>query len=116
MLMDDLKRMIKELTEDEVKSLLYLFFLRIQMVEETKLDLDEQLVKDLKKIYHDFLNYKRNQLPNVQNQSYKVLHLVFGDSPSGSLKIGLKEMGFAKRRRYHLIFGFIFYWPRLAIT
>ncbi|MBP1933206.1 DUF1835 domain-containing protein [Ammoniphilus resinae] len=93
MLMDDLKKIVKESTEDEVKSLLYLIFLRIQMVEETKQDLDEQLVKDLKKIYHDFLNYKRNQLPNVQNQSYKVVNLVFGDSPSGSLKIGLKEMG-----------------------
>lgn len=62
------------------------------MLEETDRYTEGQFVTDLKKTYHDFLNYKRNQTAVENNKSYKVVHILFGDSASGSLKGALKEM------------------------
>jgi hypothetical protein len=91
-LINEIKRMIKNSTEDEVKSLLFQILLRINMMEETNQYTKGQFVDDLKKTYKDFLNYKRNQTGVKNNKIYKVVHILFGDSASGSLKNTLKEM------------------------
>lgn len=92
-LINELKRILKDSTEDEVKSLLFQMFLRIHSVEEIEQYSEEQLVIDMKKTYNDFLNYKKNQANIAKNTHYKTAHIVFGDSPAGSLRMGLKEMG-----------------------
>src|SRR5690606_31372488 len=79
--------------DDEVKSLLFQTLLRINMLEEADQYTEGQFVADLKKTYNDFLNYKRNQTDFKKNKNYKVVHILFGDSASGSLKNALKEMG-----------------------
>lgn len=88
-MIDELKGIIKNTAEDEVKSLLFQTFLRINMLEETDQYTEGQFVTDLKKTYNDFLNDKRNQ---TDNKNDKVVHILFGDSASGSLKRVLKEM------------------------
>ncbi len=92
-LINELRNLVKNSTEEEVKSLLFQMFLRIQMVEETEQYLEGQLVIDMKKSYSDFLNYKKNQANIDENTHYKAVHIVFSDSPAGSLRIVLKEMG-----------------------
>src|SRR5690554_957349 len=91
-LIDELKRILKNSLDDEVKSLLFQILLRINMLEETEEYTEGQFVTDLKKTYNDFLNYKRNQTDLKNNKDYKVVHILFGDSASGSLKRALKEM------------------------
>ncbi len=91
-LIDELKRILKNSPDDEVKSLLFQILLRINMLEETEEYTEGQFVTDLKKTYNDFLNYKRNQTDLKNNKDYKVVHILFGDSASGSLKRALKEM------------------------
>lgn len=91
--MFELKRILKDTPEDEVKSLLFQILLRINMFEETDQYTEGQFVADLKKTYNDFLNYKRNQTDFKNNINYKVVHILFGASASGSCKNALKEMG-----------------------
>lgn len=91
-MIDELKRILKNSPDDEIKSLLFQILLRINMLEETDQYTEGQFVADLKKTYIDFLNYKRNQTDIKSNKSYKVVHILFGDSASGSLKRVLKEM------------------------
>ncbi|WP_042148359.1 DUF1835 domain-containing protein [Paucisalibacillus sp. EB02] len=91
-MIDELKRILKNSPDDEVRSLLFQFLLRINMHNETEQYTDVQFVADLKKTYSDFLNYKRNQTDIKNNKNYKVVHILFGDSASGSLKTALKDM------------------------
>lgn len=61
-MIDELKRILKNSTDDEVKSLLYQTLLRINMLEEADQYTEGQFVADLKKTYNDFLNYKKTKL------------------------------------------------------
>lgn len=92
-MIDELKRILKNTPEDEMKSLLFQILFRINMLEETDQYTEGQFVADLKKTYNDFLNYKRNQTDLKNNKNYKVVHILFGDSASGSFRNALKEMG-----------------------
>lgn len=97
--MDELRNIVKNSNEEEVKSLLFQFLLRINRLEEIEQYSEKQLVMDLKKIYSDFLNYKKSQA-NIRNSTnYKAVHIVFGDSASGSLKFVLKEMGLQQKEQ-----------------
>ncbi|WP_071394778.1 DUF1835 domain-containing protein [Bacillus tuaregi] len=90
-MIDELKRIVKHLPDDEVRTLLFQTFIRIQMLDETDRYSEEQFVVDLKRTYHDFLNFKRNQAERTGN-SCKVVHILFGDSASGSMKRVLEEI------------------------
>ncbi|MGM0829182.1 MAG: DUF1835 domain-containing protein [Bacillota bacterium] len=85
-MIDQLKKLVEHSTEDEVKSLLFHMLLRINMAQETD---QAQLLKDLKNTYQDFVEYKRSQAET--EKTYEAVHILFGDSASGSLKMTLKE-------------------------
>jgi hypothetical protein len=85
-LIDQIKKLVQHSTEDEVKSLLFHMLLRINMAQETEQD---QLVIDLKNTYQNFVEYKRSQA--LTEKTYEAVHILFGDSASGSLKMTLKE-------------------------
>ncbi|TYS89845.1 DUF1835 domain-containing protein [Rossellomorea aquimaris] len=85
-MIDQIKKLVEHSTEDEVKSLLFHMLLRINMAQETEQD---QLVIDLKNTYQNFVEYKRSQA--VTEKTYEAVHILFGDSASGSLKMTLKE-------------------------
>ncbi|GIN23413.1 DUF1835 domain-containing protein [Siminovitchia fordii] len=90
-MINELKELVKNSSEDEVKSLLFQILLRINMVKETKYS-EGKFTNDLKKIYTDFLNYKSAKTINENEKDYEVVHIIFGDSPSGSLKMVLRDM------------------------
>ena len=97
--MDELRNIVKNSNEEEVKSLLFQILLRINRLEEIEQYSEKQLLMDLKKIYSDFLNYKKSQA-NIRNSTnYKAVHIVFGDSASGSLKFVLKEMDLQQKEQ-----------------
>lgn len=87
---DEMKEMINHLDDTELKSLLLQVFLRMQLVEERKGYSEQQFFLDVKNTYTDLLAYKNNQASNLQTQ-FHTTHLVFGDSPAGSLRVALKE-------------------------
>jgi len=86
-LIKEIKELVMKSSEEEVKSLLFHILLRISMEQN-----DEDLVKDLKSTYSNFLNYKDEQKQLEDEKDYKAAHVVFGDSSSGSLKIALRDM------------------------
>ncbi|MGD6801820.1 DUF1835 domain-containing protein [Rossellomorea aquimaris] len=90
-MIDELKRILKSTTEEEAKSLLLQTLYGIHMNKEVTEYTDSDLAADVKRTYNDFLQYKRKQATE-QRHDYKSYHLVFGDSPAGSLKQALKKM------------------------
>ena len=97
-LLDEMKGTINDLEETELKSLLFQFYLRMQLVEERKGYSEQQFFLDIKKTYHNLLEYKKNQA-SVEQQQFHTTHIVFGDSPTGSLKIALKELGLQQQEK-----------------
>ncbi|WP_042348636.1 DUF1835 domain-containing protein [Bacillus massiliigorillae] len=89
-MIDEIKSFVKNSSEDEVRSLLFLILFNINMIEESNFS-EEQFTQNLKKIYKDFLNYHSTKSITPE-KNYKVAHIVFGDSPSGSLKMMLRDM------------------------
>lgn len=87
-----MKNMINHLEDAELKSLLLQIFLRMQTVEERKGYSEQQFFLDIKNTYNDLLAYKKNQV-SIEQEQFHTTHIVFGDSPTGSLKIALKESG-----------------------
>lgn len=87
-----MKGMIQHLEDEELKSLLFQFFLRMQAVEERRGYSEQQFFLDIKSTYNALLEYKKNQVNVELNTQFHTTHIVFGDSPAGSLKIALKEL------------------------
>ncbi|MFJ7698982.1 DUF1835 domain-containing protein [Lysinibacillus fusiformis] len=83
----EIKEQVMGSSEDEVKSLLFQILLRMSTEQN-----DEDLIKDLKSTYSNFLRYKKEQKQLEDAKDFKVAHIVFGDSPSGSLKNALSDM------------------------
>ncbi|MFJ8064602.1 DUF1835 domain-containing protein [Psychrobacillus sp. NPDC096426] len=83
-MINKIKNIVEKLSEQEAKSLLLQHLYRIQLLEETKYP-EDKFLEDLKKEYHDLLQFASK--PGQTN--YNTIHIVFGDSPAGSLKIAL---------------------------
>ena len=88
-----MKDTIYHLDEKELKSLLFQFFIRMQVVEEKEVYSEQQFFLDIKNTYDKLLQNRRNQLSSSQHTQFHTTHIVFGDSPTGSLRIALKELG-----------------------
>ncbi len=95
----EIKDAIHHLEEKELKSLLLQFFLRMQIVEEEKGYSEQQFFLDMKNTYYDLLAYKKNMESVEQQTLFRATHIVFGDSPTGSLKISLKELGVQQQEK-----------------
>ncbi|MGM0845613.1 MAG: DUF1835 domain-containing protein [Bacillota bacterium] len=90
-MIDELKRIVKNTSEEEAKSLLLLTLSCMDLHDETAGYSDSDLSEDVKKTYQDFLDTKRNQAA-IQHRDYKVYHILFGDSSAGGVKMALKEV------------------------
>ncbi|AMO85184.1 DUF1835 domain-containing protein [Solibacillus sp. FSL K6-1781] len=95
---NELNAVIDQLEGKERKALLMQIFLRMQVVEERNGYSEEQFFLDIKNTYNNLLEYKKNQA-NVEPVQYQATHIVFGDSPSGSLKFALKKLGLSHQER-----------------
>ncbi|MEO4052775.1 DUF1835 domain-containing protein [Solibacillus sp. CAU 1738] len=96
---NEIKNTINNLDEKELKSLLLQFFLRMQTVEERKGYSEQQFFSDIKNTYNGLLVYKKNQASVEQQTQFHSTHIVFGDSPTGSLKIALKELALNQQEK-----------------
>lgn len=98
-LLNEMKDMINHLDEKESKSLLLQFFIRMQLVEEGKGYSEQQFFLDLKNTYNDLLEYQKNQANIKRHTQFHTTHIVFGDSPTGSLKMALQELGLHEKEQ-----------------
>lgn len=103
-MLNELKRITKSLDEETAKSLLFQILLRIEMLKETEYP-DKEFTKDMKKIYDDFLSFTKRE--KVIQEDCEVVHIVFDDSSSGSLRVMQNEMGRLEMEKI-LSFGEIF--------
>jgi Domain of unknown function (DUF1835)/Protein of unknown function len=95
---DKLKKAIKELPEEEVKSLLFHVLLRTKLLRETAYS-ETEFVNDIENIYDAIFDRSRERSGMTQEGDYQMVHILFGDSPAGSLKCALKEMGVSKEEK-----------------
>lgn len=95
---DKLKKAIKELPEEEVKSLLFHVLLRTKLLRETAYS-ETEFVNDIENIYDAIFDRSRERSEMTQEGDYQMVHILFGDSPAGSLKCALKEMGVSKEEK-----------------
>ena len=96
---EEMKYMIKHLNEDELRSLLLQFFLQMHTVEEKNDYSAQQFFLDIKKTYNHLLEDQKNQANVEPHTQFQTTHIVFGDSPTGSLKIALKTLGLNQQER-----------------
>ncbi|MFE8695985.1 DUF1835 domain-containing protein [Cytobacillus sp. FJAT-53684] len=95
---EKLKKAIKELPEEEAKSLLFYVLLRVDLLRETEYS-ETEFVRDIENIYDMVFDRSRERLRMTQEENYQMVHILFGDSPAGSLKYALKEMGVSKEEK-----------------
>ena len=91
-MLDEMRNMIYQLDEKELKSTLFLFYCRVQAVEEGNGYSEQQFFSDIKKSYNDLLESGKNNANDDRNAQYEATHIVFGYSPMGSLRWALKEL------------------------
>ncbi|KOP81147.1 DUF1835 domain-containing protein [Cytobacillus solani] len=95
---DKLKKAIKELPEEEAKSLLFHVLLRMNLLRETEYS-EKEFVSDIENIYDMVFDRSRERAEMSQEGNFQMIHILFGDSPAGSLKYALKEMGVSKEEK-----------------
>lgn len=81
-----IKKSIEQLTEQEAKSLLFQHFLRLQMLEEKNYP-ESEILTSMKKECQALLKHASE----TKQHPYHTVHVAFGDSPAGSLKIALPK-------------------------
>jgi hypothetical protein len=95
---DQLKKGIKELPEEEVRSLLFHILLRMNLLRETEYS-ETEFISDIENIYETVFKISRERSESSQEGDIHMTHILFGDSPAGSLKYALKKMGLSKREK-----------------
>ncbi|WP_162595855.1 DUF1835 domain-containing protein [Bacillus sp. CGMCC 1.16541] len=84
-MIDELKKLVNDLEEDEAKSLLFHLLYRVKMFNDPVYPNDE-VIKSLQYTTEGFISMKTNTPTPITSD---VVHIVFGDSPKGSLGIAL---------------------------
>ncbi|CAH2715618.1 hypothetical protein BACCIP111895_02802 [Neobacillus rhizosphaerae] len=82
----DLRNSINRLTESEAKTILLHTLMRIEMIQESN-ESQKQMIADLFSWCNEILRLNRR---NVKRE-YKTVHIVCGESPAGSLRVGLER-------------------------
>ncbi|ARK29611.1 DUF1835 domain-containing protein [Halalkalibacter krulwichiae] len=88
-MINELKKKIEHLHEEEAKELLFHLLLKMNMLESTSSFQEVQLT-ELKTFYQDLLE---KQGSSIVESQYQKAHIVFGDSASGCLKSVLEQLG-----------------------
>jgi hypothetical protein len=99
---EKLKKDIKELPENEAKSLLFHILIRLNLVKET--DYSEiDFISDVEKIYETVFNLSKERLKAKEEENFQKVHILFGDSGAGSLRMALKKM---KKSQFEKVISF----------
>lgn len=95
-MINDIKKAIEQLSEEHAKSVLLQSMIRIHMIHEQGGN-NQKMIDDLVHWQQEVLRMAKNQHTYVE-RPYQTVHLVCGESPAGSLKVGLdrhqKVIGF----------------------
>ena len=95
-MLKDLRRIVNELKESEAKSLLLIIFLKVKMLEETDYS-QKQFSDEMCEMYKEFLDI--SQARNKIGETYQTIHIVFGDSSRGTLRVALKDLGLEPKEK-----------------
>lgn len=91
----DLRSSINQLSESEAKTILLQTMIRLALIQESK-EPPQQMIDDLHSWYKGILTFSENN--RKVEREYKAVHIVCGESPAGSLRVGLgrenKVIGF----------------------
>ncbi|MGN7479694.1 DUF1835 domain-containing protein [Solibacillus silvestris] len=102
----ELKEAIGKLPEREAKSLLFHILLKLEISRGTDY-LEKKFISELEEIYEPVFDIERKRAEMPHEQSCRMVHIVFGLSGAGSLKMALKIMKVHKWEQV-IIFGDIF--------
>ncbi|MEH6944619.1 DUF1835 domain-containing protein [Bacillus sp. JJ722] len=105
---EKMKKIIKELPEDEAKSLLFHVYLRLNLVKETDYS-ETSFLNDVGKIYKTIFDISKERSEIKKDVGFQTCHILFGDTFSGGLKVCLKEMGMDKKEKV------ISFWDKFSI-
>lgn len=89
----EIRKAVEELSTDDVRQALKLVMLQIETAEQN-LEAREDLFNNLKELYDSLLNSQNNNKRELDSAVTKI-HIVFGDSVAGSLKLAIKQLGLA---------------------
>ncbi|MGM7636794.1 DUF1835 domain-containing protein [Bacillus sp. Hm123] len=95
---EELKKIIAELPNEEAKSLLFHVLLRLNLMQETDYS-EKAFVYDVEKVYEMILRLSKERSEMKKEEQFQRVHILFGDSPAGSLKVALKTLGVNKVER-----------------
>ncbi|MBS4209490.1 DUF1835 domain-containing protein [Bacillus sp. FJAT-50079] len=85
---EQLKKIINEMPEEEAKSLLFHVFLRVSLMKDTTYS-NNEFVNDMENLYDKVLELHNKEM----KEDVERVHLLFGDSAAGSLRVALKDLG-----------------------
>src|SRR3954447_13582106 len=85
--LNQLKQAISKLDEREAKALLNLIFIRAEQYEE------DEMTRILQSMKKSLIQVSRNEEKIEHRQT---VHILFGDSPAGSLKAAFRNNPYAK--------------------
>ncbi|MHC8516877.1 DUF1835 domain-containing protein [Sporosarcina sp. ITBMC105] len=92
MKIEELKRVVEEMPEGEVKSLLFHILLRLKFVKETTYS-EMDFINDVENLYETLFKLSKERSEKEKEEDCQRIHILFGDSCAGSLKIALKKKG-----------------------
>ncbi|ACV61448.1 Domain of unknown function DUF1835 [Desulfofarcimen acetoxidans DSM 771] len=101
----DLRKIVKELKESEAKSLLLIILLKIKRLEESGYS-SKQFSDELYEMYKELLNF--SQIKNKTDETYQIIHIVFGNSSGGALKVALRDLDLERKEKVIVFFDDIF--------
>lgn len=91
----ELRSFINQLSESEAKTVLLQTMVRLNLIQESK-ESAKQMIDDLYSWHNKIIKFHKNK-GNIERE-YKAVHIVCGESPAGSLRVGLghenKVIGF----------------------
>lgn len=85
-MIEEINKSIKDLSISDAKNLLLSMMFRIKMMQESK-NSPEEILEQLNSIYDLFFEVVQNR--NHVEREYSTVHIVCGESPAGSLRVGL---------------------------
>lgn len=85
-MIDEIHKSIKDLCDSDAKNLLLNILFRIKMMQQSK-NSPEEILEQLNSIYDLFFKVVQNR--NHVERDYSTVHIVCGESPAGSLRVGL---------------------------
>lgn len=92
MKIEELKRVVEEMPEGEVKSLLFQILLRLNYLKETTYS-EMDFINDVENLYETLFKLSKERSEKEKEEDCQRNHILFGDSCAGSLKIALKKKG-----------------------